>query len=58
MWIARDDDGTLCLYREKPYATTENGMWLSNHQQMIIDNRLFPEVTYLDSPKEVIVTLK
>lgn len=58
MWIARDKNGTLVLHRDKPYTVTEGGMWLSNHQCMIIDKTLLPEVTYLDSPKEVIVTLK
>lgn len=52
LWIARDKDGSLCLYYEEPYkcrgfflCDMNNGMWL--------DRTLFPEVTFENSPQEV-----
>lgn len=52
LWIARDKDGSLYLYHEKPYkcrslflCDTDNGMWL--------DRSKFPEVNFENSPQEV-----
>lgn len=52
LWIARDKDGSLYLYRKKPYkcrglfiCDMGNGMWLDKTQ--------FPEVTFENSPREI-----
>ena len=52
LWIARDKDGSLFLYYEKPYkcrslflCDVDNGMCLDRTQ--------FPEVTFENSPQEV-----
>jgi hypothetical protein len=52
LWIARDLDGTLCLFdgnKPKPIL----GEWMPNKNCYNIDRRLFPEVTYDNSPQEV-----
>ena len=52
LWIARDKDGSLCLSRVelvKAYTT-----FICNEQQYYyIDDDLFPEVTFENSPKKV-----
>lgn len=61
LWIARDKDGTLCLFREKP--TLDIYYWIDNSLGMTgciaellkID---FPEVTFENSPQEVELKLK
>lgn len=56
LWIARDKDGTLCLFREKP--TLDVYYWFDNSLGMAgcITELLktdFPEVTFENSPREV-----
>ena len=50
--IARDLDGTLCLYKSKPYLDMYND-WDSDDDYFVIDNSQFPEVTFENSPQEV-----
>lgn len=51
-WIARDLDGTLGLLDgDKPKPIL--GEWIPNNNYYNIDNRLFPEVTYKNSPQEI-----
>ena len=52
LWIARDKDGSLYLYYEKPkkcrsifLCDVNNGMWL--------DRNKFPEVTFENSTREI-----
>ena len=61
-WLARDKDGDLTLFTHKPYfdetpgfvpgwyAKTNVNDWFSS---MRLDPRLYPEVTYENSPVEV-----
>ena len=56
MYIARDEDGrniggALFLYVNKP--TLNGGIWYGGEVFYTIDNRLFPEVTFENSPMEV-----
>ena len=56
LWIARDKDGTLCLFREKP--TLDVYYWFDNSLGMTgcIAELLktdFPEVTFENSPQKV-----
>lgn len=56
LWIARDKNGDLSLYDVEP---TENGFgcWESSGNEYEIDWRLFPEVTYENSPQQVEIKL-
>ena len=56
LWIARDKDGTLCLFREKP--TLDVYYWFDNSLGMTgciaeLLKTYFPEVTFENSPQEV-----
>lgn len=57
LWIARDKDGELCLYKTKPWkrvnTTHHNDQFDCDDSFMNIDNDLFPEVTYENSPQEI-----
>ena len=52
LWIARDKDGTLCVFESKPYLK-KNKDWDSNYNCFVIDESQFPEVTFKNSPMEV-----
>ena len=62
IWIARDEDGTLVLYHDKPirkktnFEAKEEGFmkgWID-----YIDQDSYPEVTWENSPKELTVKRK
>lgn len=56
LWIARDKDGSLCLSRfelVKVYTT----FICKEQQYYYIDDNLFPEVTFENSPKRVEIKL-
>lgn len=59
IWIARNSDGTLELYHEKPirgnthFKASENGYmkgWID-----CLDDEMYPQVTWENSPKEMTV---
>ena len=61
LWIARDQgtrniEGALFLYVNKP--TSNGGIWYGGKIFYTIDNRLFPEVTFENSPQEVELVIK
>ena len=61
MWIARDKgtrniEGALFLYVNKP--NSNGGIWYGGEVFYGIDNRLFPEVTFENSPQEVELVIK
>lgn len=56
LWIARDLDGILCLYKSKPYLDMYND-WDSDDNCFVINKRQFPEVTFENSPQEVELNL-
>ena len=50
VWIARDKDGELCLYKSKPWR---NGLCFDfDDMFMIMDKDMYPEITWENSPKE------
>lgn len=59
MWLARDKEGNLYLYTLKPNvgengfvcSTDSNGKWCDYVE---LDKNLYPEITWENSPKEVI----
>lgn len=58
MWIARDNDGSLWLYAEKPKKHKDTGMFETNEKKTwMLNGHLFPEVTFSNSPKEVALVL-
>lgn len=58
LWIARDKNGALALYTEEPilyYNEYYAGPYKS--QRINLDENLFPEVTFENSPQVVEVKL-
>lgn len=58
LWIARDNDGHLFLYETKPERCSENFAPINGYGYWSIDDDLFPEVTFENSPREIILKLK
>lgn len=65
MWIARTPLGTLSLHCFYPEYITEeeegdgsmDNCWINGHV-LYLDERLFPEVTFENSPMEVELVIK
>lgn len=61
MWVARDKDNSLFLYREKPIEKTNgsNPQWLTTSFHVIrLDSDLFPSVKWEDKePTRVTIRL-
>lgn len=59
MFLARDCDGMISLFVEKPYLSS-SGMWYAerNSQSILLKPHQYPEVTFENSPVEVELTLK
>ena len=53
MWVARDKDGSLYIYDEKPFCS-EN-MFSSNGYIHEIDRNFYPSVTFENSPRALLV---
>ena len=61
LWIARDKNGELCLYRNKPELVkieenTNDEFWQDSSTDgyyCYLDNNEFPEVTFGNSPQEI-----
>ena len=63
LWIARDHDGGLYLFENKPWLQTQDKMWLDvgfyvdwkddfmYYKQL--DPNLYPEITFENSPQQV-----
>ena len=62
MWIARDKDGTLFIFKERPFLEDdgEQKIWMTIGAESCIgiNFKLFPEVTFENSPKEVELKIK
>lgn len=58
LWIARDRNGMLCVYRTKPSKDTEHGVWAVEDLTDFItidDGSAFTEVQWEDElPRELI----
>lgn len=59
LWIARDSNGLLTVYNEKPNLYY-NEYWDGDYSTQCIDlpKEMFPEVTFENSPMEVELKLK
>lgn len=53
LYIARDEEGSLYLYDEVPEK--RNGYFMPNrgYNSIVLDDRLFPEITFSNSPQKV-----
>ena len=57
-WIARNENGTLEIFKEKPYITIECEWFAEGEEYLnIYDEDSFPEVTFENSPKKVEIKL-
>ena len=50
LWIARDKDGSLNLYDNIPDKRSEYFLPYAGYDDMPLDERLLPEVTFENSP--------
>ena len=53
LYIARDKDGALYLYDNMPNKRSEHFLPYTGYEYIPLDDRLFPEVTFENSPQEV-----
>lgn len=53
MWLARDKDGELYLYDAYPKKQSEFFGNQFGYSSMLLDAKLYPEVTWENSPKKV-----
>jgi hypothetical protein len=56
-FIARDRDGSLFLYNDKPIRQSDYGTWTSC-DFFKMDDKLFPEITWQDEPQQVTVKIE
>lgn len=59
-WLARDKDGSLWLFMDKPCKSIGGVMWMPSDdcECIRIDSSLFPNITFENSPKEIMITLR
>lgn len=57
VWIARDKNGTLAIFENKPILDYDNA-WYCEHideKFSTINHEMFPEITFENSPKQLII---
>lgn len=58
-WVARDEDGALWLYKEKPERSEKAGVFIARKNgnvslgMELLDERMFGELEWEDEPMEV-----
>lgn len=57
LWIARDTDGYSQLYVEKPIKKNDHFVSIPNTGWFTISCKLFPEITFENSPQQVEIKL-
>lgn len=57
VWIARDKDGTLAMFKNKPILDIDNAWYCEDCDDdfSIVNKDMFPEVTFENSPKQLII---
>ena len=58
VWIARDKDGTLAIFENKPIIDYDDDAWYgedADEEFSIINRDMFPEITFENSPKQLII---
>ena len=51
-WVARDKDGNIFAYNDKPTRCDNQGEWFSAKFLFSLENSLFPELKWEDEPLE------
>lgn len=59
-WVARDFNGALFLFKEKPYKSFDGSeVWMTKGELFLLDSREFPTVSSEDKePTEVEINIK
>ena len=58
LWVARDLDGFLNLYINKPSLDSDDNVYyVMENDYLNIDKNMFPEVTFENSPQLVEIKL-
>lgn len=58
-WVARDADGDLFIYMNRPFRDKEDEFWLCRGKDYYpLDESKYPGVTWESEPVEVTVTIK
>lgn len=57
LWIARDMDGLLYLYDNIPEKHSEFFLPYTGYNGILLDDEMFSEVTFENSPQEVELNL-
>lgn len=52
-WVARDKDGNLFAYNDKPTRCDNQKEWFAEKFLFSMENSFFPELTWEDEPLEV-----
>ena len=57
VWIARDKNGTLTIFENKPILDYNNAWYCEYPDEgfSTINNEMFPEITFENSPKQLII---
>jgi len=58
LWIARDMDGSLWMFNEKPVKQGDefrSPFYLTGGSELMMDSSLYPELTWENSPKELTI---
>lgn len=53
LWIARERNNALWLWKEKPFYNPEKGYFEGELLFYAIEDYLFPEITFENSPQRV-----
>lgn len=55
-WVARDKDGNLFAYNDKPTRCDNQREWFAVKFLFSMENSFFPELKWEDEPLEVMLT--
>ena len=56
LWIARDKDNKLYIYEDEPFVVNDERFEsYSCYDYWIIFDKLYPEITFENSPKQLII---
>lgn len=55
MWIAKDKNGWVNIFQNKPVADAKGFFQVDDENWCSVDQDLFPELTFENSPKELVI---
>lgn len=60
-WVARDENGALYLFHDKPtradVLTNERGYWVGKNIFCRLEDEYFPQITWESEPQKVVVNI-